>query len=75
MNRLTAITMALYLSLSSLSSPASLVTRLRDRSLDERGSVTIEKAMWAVAAIGFVMIVAAAIRSYVVDQAGNITSP
>jgi hypothetical protein len=71
-NRLAATVMAFYLSLSS---PASLVTWLRRRSLDERGSVTIEYVMWAVAVIGFVAIVAAAIRAYVVAQSGNIVQP
>jgi hypothetical protein len=74
-NRLTATVMALYLSLSTLSSPASLPTRLRRRSPDEHGSVTIDNVMWAVAVIGFVAIVTAAIRAYVVAQAGNIVQP
>jgi len=39
----------------------------------ERGSVTIEHVLWAVAAILFVGIVVAAITSYVTDQAGKIT--
>ena len=70
MNRLTASLVALYLTLTSLTSPTALTSR-RHRP-DERGSVTIENVMWAVAVIGFVTIVAAAIRSLVVSQAGNI---
>jgi len=38
----------------------------------ERGSVTIENVMWAVASIAFVGIVAAVIRAYVTSQAGLI---
>lgn len=39
---------------------------------DERGSVTIEHVVWAVAVIAIVGIVVAAIRAYVTTQAGNI---
>ena len=38
----------------------------------ERGSVTIENVLWAVASIAFVGIVAAVIRAYVTSQAGLI---
>ena len=38
----------------------------------ERGSVTIEQVIWAVAVIAIVGIVVAAIRAYVETQAGNI---
>jgi len=75
MNPLTAILMALYVSLSTLAAPASLATRRRRRRLDEHGSVTIENVLWAVAVISFVAIVAAAIRAYVVAQSGNIVQP
>jgi heme/copper-type cytochrome/quinol oxidase subunit 2 len=39
---------------------------------DERGSVTTEHVLWAVAVIGIVAIVVAAVRTYVTTQAGNI---
>ncbi|MCR1785873.1 hypothetical protein KVF89_25280 [Nocardioides carbamazepini] len=42
------------------------------RQASERGSVTIEHVLWAVAAIGFVGLVAAAVKAYVTAQAGNI---
>mgnify|MGYP001229797428 CR=1 FL=1 len=45
-------------------------TRLRGR--DERGSVTTEHVIWAVAVIAIVGIVVAAVKAYVTDQAGNI---
>jgi hypothetical protein len=38
----------------------------------ERGSVTIEHVIWAVAVIAIVGIVVAAVRAYVTAQAGNI---
>ncbi len=46
------------------------VDRLRAR--DERGSVTIEYVLWAVAVIAIVAIVVAAVKAYVTSQAGNI---
>ena len=53
------------------------VTRTaRDRAgsacSEERGSVTIEHVLWAVAVIAIVAIVVAAVRAYVTSQAGNI---
>ena len=39
---------------------------------DERGSVTTEHVLWAVAVIAIVAIVVAAVRAYVIQQAGNI---
>ena len=38
----------------------------------ERGSVTIEYVLWAVAVIVIVGIVVAAVKAYVTSQAGNI---
>jgi len=38
----------------------------------ERGSVTIEQVIWAVAVIAIVGIVVAAVKSYVTTQAANI---
>lgn len=39
---------------------------------DERGSVTIENVLWAVAVIAIVAIVVAAIRSFVTSESGKI---
>ncbi len=39
---------------------------------DERGSVTTEHVLWAVAVIAIVAIVVAAVKTYVTNQAGNI---
>jgi hypothetical protein len=41
----------------------------------ERGSVTIEHVLWAVAVIAIVGIVVAAITNYVTTQSGLISSP
>lgn len=45
-------------------------TRMRHR--DERGSVTTEHVLWAVAVIAIVAVVVAAVKAYVTAQAGNI---
>lgn len=42
------------------------------RVSDERGSVTVEQVLWALAVIGFVGIVAAAIKAFVESKAGMI---
>lgn len=39
----------------------------------ERGSVTTEHVLWAVAVIAIVAIAVAAIKAYVQSQAGNIS--
>ena len=44
----------------------------RMRARTERGSVTTEHVIWAVAVIAIVAIVVAAVKAYVTDQAGNI---
>jgi hypothetical protein len=61
MNRLLALLLTLHLGLD---------TRLRVR--DEKGSVTTEHVLWAVAVIAIVGIVVAAVRAYVETQAANI---
>ena len=61
MNRLLALLLMLHLGVD---------TRLRVRN--ERGSVTTEHVLWAVAVIAIVGIVVAAIKAYVESQAGNI---
>lgn len=45
-------------------------TALTTRSED--GNVTVEQVLWAVAAIGFVAIVATVIRNYVTSEAAKI---
>jgi len=45
--------------------------RLKARA-GERGSVTTEHVLWAVAVIAIVGIVVAAVKAYVTNQAGNI---
>ena len=45
---------------------------LQSRRRGERGSVTTEHVLWAVAVIAIVGIVVAAVTSYVRSQAGNI---
>ena len=44
----------------------------RMRARTERGSVTTEHVLWAVAVIAIVGIVVAAVTTYVKSQAGNI---
>lgn len=61
MNRLLALLLTLHMGVDA---------RLRVR--DERGSVTTEHVLWAVAVIAIVGIVVAAIKAYVLDQSGNI---
>jgi hypothetical protein len=48
----------------------ALETRIYRR--DERGSVTTEHVLWAVAVITIVGIVVAAVKAYVEQQAGKI---
>lgn len=45
---------------------------LRTARRNERGSVTTEHVLWAVAVIAIVGIVVAAVTAYVKTQAGNI---
>lgn len=44
----------------------------RTRGNNERGSVTTEHVLWAVAVIAIVGIVVAAVKAYVTSQAGQI---
>ena len=44
----------------------------RMRARTERGSVTTEHVLWAVAVIAIVGVVVAAVKAYVTTQAGNI---
>ena len=66
MNRLLALLLTLHLRAGDWAD-----ARLHAR--DERGSVTTEHVLWAVAVIAIVGIVVAAIKAYVENQAGNIT--
>ena len=49
-----------------------LAERARKTTRSERGSVTTEHVLWAVAVIAIVGIVVAAITSYVTKQSGNL---
>ena len=57
---------------------ATLATRPRRKAnpgeahLSDRGAVTMEMVIWAVAIIGIVGIVVAAITNYVTSKAGSI---
>lgn len=59
------------LQLAALTAIASLEDRVT-RKRDERGSVTIQEVLWAVAAIAIVGIVVAAIRAFVTSESGKI---
>lgn len=53
----------------------ALVARTESRAArgrDERGSVTMEQVLWAVAMIAIVGIVVAAIKTYVTSEAAKI---
>ena len=49
-----------------------LALETRTNRRDERGSVTTEHVLWAVAVIAIVGIVVAAVKAYVELQAGKI---
>lgn len=73
MNRLdrrAGVLIALMLALDESRLPRRLGRRV-DRC-DERGSVTTEHVLWAVAVIAIVGIVVAAVKTYVELQAGKI---
>ena len=59
------------LQMAALTSLASLEDRVT-RQRDERGSVTIQEVLWAVAAIAFVGIVVAAYKAFVTSESGKI---
>ena len=61
MNRLIGLLVGVALGLDA---------RMRART--ERGSVTTEHVLWAVAVIAIVGVVVAAVKAYVTSQAGNI---
>ena len=50
----------------------TLAVQARITRRGERGSVTIENVLWAVAVIAIVAIVVAAIKAYVTTQSGNL---
>lgn len=52
----------------------SQVDTLR-RARDERGSVTIEQVLWAVAVIAIVAVVFAAVKTFVEQKSKDIKSP
>jgi hypothetical protein len=59
------------LQLAAMAALASLENRVTGQR-DERGSVTIQEVLWAVAAIAIVGIVVAAIRAFVTSESGKI---
>ena len=59
------------LQLAAMTVLASLEDRAT-RQRDERGSVTIQEVLWAVAAIAIVAIVVAAIKAFVTSESGKI---
>jgi len=53
----------------------TVLVSLEDRATrqrDERGSVTIQEVLWAVAAIAIVAIVVAAIKAFVTSESAKI---
>lgn len=71
---MTRLLILLHLHLTHLVTQPNLQRRDRrpDRRRDQRGSVTIEQVIWAVALIAIVAIVVTAIRTFVIDKAGQI---
>jgi heme/copper-type cytochrome/quinol oxidase subunit 2 len=61
----------IYVTLTALTAVVSH-RLLRPPPKDERGSVTIENVLWAVAVIAIVAIVVAAIRAYVTAESGRL---
>ena len=59
------------LQMAAMTALASLEDRAA-RQRDERGSVTIQEVLWAVAAIAIVAIVVAAIKAFVTSESGKI---
>ncbi|MGE0341577.1 MAG: hypothetical protein AB7N73_14570 [Gemmatimonadales bacterium] len=59
------------LQIAAMTALASLEDRAT-RQRDERGSVTIQEVLWAVAAIAIVAIVVAAIKAFVTSESGKI---
>lgn len=59
------------LQLAAMAALASVENRATRRR-DERGSVTIQEVLWAVAAIAIVAIVVAAIKAFVTSESGKI---
>lgn len=60
--------LALWLSLQA----GAFTQKRRALARSERGSVTTEHVLWAVAVIAIVAIVVAAVKAYVISQSGNI---
>jgi hypothetical protein len=67
----TLHTLGVHLHHTTTTTTSTATARRRGRD-GERGAVTIENVLWAVAAIAFTGIVVAAITAYVVTKAGLI---
>lgn len=59
------------LQITALTVLTSFEERIRNNR-DERGSVTIQEVLWAVAAIGLVGIVVAAYKFFLTNESGKI---
>jgi hypothetical protein len=70
LDRLAGALIALMLALDESRLPPRVGRRVDRR--DERGSVTTEHVLWAVAVIAIVGVVVAAVKAYVELQAGKI---
>lgn len=66
------LTLLLYLQVAVAAMPPRAGQTVRRRR-DERGSVTMEQVLWAVAVIVIVGIVVAAITAFVTSEAAKIT--
>lgn len=74
MYRIATVLLVLGFKTSDYLKAQHQVVRTRFEGQDlERGSVTIEQVIWAVAVIGFAAIVATAILNYINSQAAKIS--
>lgn len=60
-----------WIQVTSLAALGGLEARAAGRRVD-RGSVTIQEVLWAVAAIAIVGIVVAAVKAFVTKESGKI---
>ncbi|WP_338752164.1 hypothetical protein [Janibacter alittae] len=62
----------LYLFVSLQVLGATITENARDRLAEDKGSVTIEQVLWALAVVGFVGIVVAVVKAFVTRKAGEL---
>lgn len=65
-------TIMLYLFATLQTLGAALTENARGRLSADRGSVTIEQVLWALAVIGIVGVVVAAVKAFVEGKAGEL---